>query len=122
MGHMNIIQHEINLKPGVTPYYTPGTRRFAPAELEAIYENLQEELKVGKIIESEGPWCAPIVVAKKKGVSIRTTEERAGTVMLSRADVVEVSNGGTVEAFACMELIKTKMLIGIVAKKDAVNR
>src|SRR6184192_1101811 len=71
MGHKNIVQHEINLKPGVTPYYTPGTRRFAPAELEAIYENLQEELKAGKIIESEGPWCAPIIVAKKKDGTFR---------------------------------------------------
>src|SRR4051812_31398661 len=71
MGHTNIVQHEINLKPGVTPYYTPGTHQFAPAELEAIYENLQEELRAGKIIEAEGPWCAPIVVAKKKDGTFR---------------------------------------------------
>lgn len=51
--------HEIHLKPGVTPYYSPGTRRFAPAELDAIFENLQEELRTGKIVEFEGPWCAP---------------------------------------------------------------
>ena len=55
----------------MTPYYAPGTWHFAPAELEAIYENLQEELRAGKIIKYEGPWCASIVVAKKKDGSFR---------------------------------------------------
>src|SRR3954469_4192835 len=66
MGHSNVVEHEINLKPGVKPFYCPGTRRFAPLELEAIRENIKEELETGKIIEYDGPWCAPIVLAKKK--------------------------------------------------------
>lgn len=71
MGHSNVIEHEINLKPGVKPFYCPGTRRFAPAELESIRENIKEELETGKIIEFDGPWCAPIVIAKKKDGSFR---------------------------------------------------
>ena len=71
MGHSNVIEHEINLKPGVHPFYCPGMRRFAPAELEAIHENIKEELETGKIIEYNGPWCAPIVLAKKKDGGFR---------------------------------------------------
>ena len=71
MGHSNVVEHEINLKPGVKPFYCPGTKRFAPAELEAIRENIKEELETGKIIEFNGPWCAPIVLAKKKDGGFR---------------------------------------------------
>ena len=66
MGHSNIVEHEINLKPGVRPFYCPGMRRFTPAELEAICENIKEELETSKIIEYNRPWCAPIVLVKKK--------------------------------------------------------
>jgi hypothetical protein len=71
MGNTHLAEHEIRLKPGARPYYSPGTRRFAPAELEAIKKNIEEELEAGKIIEYEGPWCAPIVVAKKKDGTYR---------------------------------------------------
>src|SRR3954463_14985858 len=71
MGNTHLAEHEIHLKPDVSPYYTPGTRCFAPAEMQVIYENLQDEIRTGKIVEWEGPWCAPIVVAKKKDGSFR---------------------------------------------------
>ena len=66
IAHSNVVKHKINLKPGATPFYCPGSRRFAPAELDAIRKNIREELETGKIIEYNGPWCAPIVLAKKK--------------------------------------------------------
>ena len=66
MGNTHLAEHEINLKPGTRPYYCPGTRRYAPAELEAIRQNIEEEVAAGKIIEYDGPWCAPIVIATKK--------------------------------------------------------
>lgn len=71
MGHSNVVEHEINLKPGARPFYCPGTRRFAPPELEAIRKGIEEEITTGKIIEYDGPWCAPIVLAKKKDGSFR---------------------------------------------------
>ena len=66
MGNTHLAEHEINLKPEARPYYCPGTWRYAPAELEAIRQNVEEELAAGKIIEYDGPWCAPIVIATKK--------------------------------------------------------
>ncbi len=71
MGCTDLAEHEINLKPGARPYYCPGTRRYAPAELEAIRKNIEEEVAAGKIIEYDGPWCAPIVIATKKDGSFR---------------------------------------------------
>lgn len=71
LGLSNIVEHEINLKPGATPFYVPGTRRYSPLELEAIRANIEEEMNTGKIIEYDGPWCAPIVLVKKKDGGFR---------------------------------------------------
>ena len=71
LGLSNIVEHEINLKPGATPFYCPGTRRYSPLELEAIRKNIEEEMNTGKIIEFDGPWCAPIVLVKKKDGGFR---------------------------------------------------
>lgn len=71
MGNTHIAQHEINLKPGATPYYCPGFKRYAPAELKALKDNIEEELASGKIVQMDGPWCAPIVISKKKDGSFR---------------------------------------------------
>ena len=71
LGLSNIVEHEINLKPGATPFYVPGTRRYSPLELEAIRKNIEEEMNTGKIIEFDGPWCAPIVLVKKKDGGFR---------------------------------------------------
>jgi hypothetical protein len=71
MGNTPLAEHEINLKPDARPYYCPGTRRYAPAEMEAIHQNIEEELAAGKIIEYDRSWCAPIVLAKKKDSSFQ---------------------------------------------------
>ena len=71
LGQTSIVEHEINLKPDAKPFYCPGTRRFAPLELEAIRKNIEEEMVTGKIIEYDGPWCAPIVLVKKKDGGFR---------------------------------------------------
>ena len=66
ISYSNIIEYEINLKPGVKLFYYPGIYYFMPLELEAIKENLKEELKTRKIIKYNRPWCALIILAKKK--------------------------------------------------------
>ncbi len=71
LGHTDLVEHEIHLKPDARPYYYPGTRRFAPVELEAIRASIREEIEARKIIEYDGPWCAPIVLAKKKDGTFR---------------------------------------------------
>jgi hypothetical protein len=71
MEHTSLVKHEINLKPRARPFYCPGTRRLAPAELEALRMNIEEEITSGKIVEYDGPWCAPIVMAKKRDGSFR---------------------------------------------------
>ena len=71
MGHTDLVEHEINLVPGTKPYYCPGVRWYAPPELEAIRKNVEEEMAAGNIIEFNGPWCAPIVLVKKKDGSLR---------------------------------------------------
>lgn len=64
--YTDIVEHEINLKPGSKLFYTSGVWRFTPEELKVIQENLQEELATRKIIEYDGLWCTPIVLVKKK--------------------------------------------------------
>ena len=71
MGNTHLAEHEIRLKPGAAPYYCPGTRRLAQAELKALRENIEEELQSGKIVQMDGPWCAPIVIVKKKDGGFR---------------------------------------------------
>jgi hypothetical protein len=67
----NVVQHEINLKTDSRPYYCPWARRFSPAEEKFIKEDLEREVKAGIIEEYDGPWCAPITLAKKKDGSFR---------------------------------------------------
>jgi hypothetical protein len=71
MAITNLAEHEINLKPGARPYYCPGFKRFPQPELKFIKEELERELSANKIIEYDGPWCAPITIAKKKNGDFR---------------------------------------------------
>src|SRR6184192_2062110 len=71
LGQTDLVEHEIHLKPNMRPYYCPGNRRFAPIEMEEIQKSIKEEIEAGKIIEFDGPWCAPVVLAKKKDGSYR---------------------------------------------------
>ena len=66
LGNTDIVEHEINLKPGAHPFYCPGIKHFAPKELEFIRADVEKELAAGKIVEFDGPWCAPITLAMKK--------------------------------------------------------
>lgn len=66
LGNTDVVEHEINLKPGAKPFYCPGIKRFSPKELEFIRADVEKELSAGKIIEYDGPWCAPITLAMKK--------------------------------------------------------
>ena len=50
MGSTHLAEHEIKLKPGASPYYCPGLRRYSPEELKFLRENVEEELQAGKII------------------------------------------------------------------------
>ena len=71
LGSTHMVEHEINLKPDARPYYCPRTKRFAPKELDFLREDIERELSAGKIIEFDGPWCAPITLAIKKEGSYR---------------------------------------------------
>ncbi|GJJ73051.1 hypothetical protein EMPS_05409 [Entomortierella parvispora] len=67
----DVLEHEINVKPGAKPVYVAGCRRYAPKEKEYLKKNLDEELKAGKIIPMESEWCAPLSFAPKKDGNIR---------------------------------------------------
>ena len=60
----------IGLHPGISPIsMTP--HRMAPVELQELRAQLQELLDKGFIRPSTSPWDAPVLLAKKKGKTIR---------------------------------------------------
>jgi len=67
----DVLEHEINVRPGAKPVYVGGSRRYAPKEMEFLKKNIDDELKAGKIVPMDSEWCAPLSLAPKKDGSIR---------------------------------------------------
>ena len=65
-----VVDFGIELHPGTLPIsMTP--HRMAPVELQELRVQLQELLDKGFIRPSTSPWGAPVLIAKKKGKTLR---------------------------------------------------
>jgi hypothetical protein len=62
--------HTIPLQPGSAPHFGP-IYKLSPVELETLRKYIDENLKKGFIRNSQSPYGAPIVFAKKKDGSLR---------------------------------------------------
>ena len=65
-----VVDFGIELHPGTLPIsMTP--HRMAPVELQELRVQLQELLDKGFIIPSNSPWGAQVLIAKKRGKTLR---------------------------------------------------
>jgi hypothetical protein len=69
--------HTIPLQPGSTPHFGP-IYKLSPVELETLRKYIDENLKKGFIKNSQSPYGAPIVFAKKKDGSLRLCVDYRG--------------------------------------------
>ena len=65
-----VVDFSIELHPGTLPISTTP-HRMAPVELQELRVQLQELLDKGFIRPSTSPWGAPVLIAKKKGKTLR---------------------------------------------------
>ena len=65
-----VVEFGIELHPGISPIsMTP--HRMAPVELQELRVQLQELLDKGFIRPSTSPWGAPVLIARKRGKTLR---------------------------------------------------
>ncbi|XP_027182156.1 uncharacterized protein LOC113780563 [Coffea eugenioides] len=64
------VEFKIELVPGMAPI-SKTPYRMAPAELKELKMQLQDLLERGIVRESDSPWGAPVLFAKKKDGSLR---------------------------------------------------
>ena len=65
-----VVDFGIELHPGTSPISMTPHRR-APVELQELRVQLQELLDKGFIKPSTSPWCASVLIAKKRGKTLR---------------------------------------------------
>ena len=65
-----VVDFGIELHPGTTPI-SMTSHRMAPVELQELRVQLQELLDKGFIRPSTSPWEASVLVAKKRGKTLR---------------------------------------------------
>ena len=70
IGKTNVHEHIIELMPGAEPVAEP-LRRRAQVQIEETRRQVKELLKEGIIEESNSPWAAAYVLAKKKNGEFR---------------------------------------------------
>ena len=66
----DMVHHVIPLKPGTQPHCRP-MKRYSPAEVKVMEEEVTKLLKKGLIEPSTSPWGASIVFAQKPDGSLR---------------------------------------------------
>lgn len=64
LGHCDIVEHDITLKPGAVPC-SKMPYRVAPHVKQAVQEQIDNLLGQGVIEETSSPWSSPLVVVKK---------------------------------------------------------
>ena len=65
-----VVDFGIELHPGTSPILVTS-HRMAPVELQELRVQLQELLDKGFIRPSTSPWGAPVLIAKKRGKTLR---------------------------------------------------
>jgi transposase InsO family protein len=70
LGVTPMTKHNIELLPGAVPKKFP-VRRFSQTEEAEIQAEIERWLKEDNIEPADGPWAAPLVVARKKGGALR---------------------------------------------------
>ena len=69
-GLTPLIKHKVTLLPDAVPKKFPP-RRIDPKTEAEITAEIQRWLEEGKVEQCDGPWSAPLVVARKKGGTLR---------------------------------------------------
>ena len=71
------VEHAIDLKPDVHPYYERA-RRLSSSEKEEVAKEIEHLLKQGLIETCSSPWAASIVCVRKKDGSLRLAIDYRG--------------------------------------------
>ena len=69
-GLTPVLKHKVTLLPDAVPRKFPP-RRFDPTTEAEITAEIQRWLEEGNVEPCDGPWSAPLVVARKKGGALR---------------------------------------------------
>lgn len=89
IGLCKTLKHEIKLKEGAEPLCFPIRR--IPIALEEKVNDLVDDLhEKGIIRESKSPWCAPLVIVKKKNGDIRLCLDFRGLNSLTNRPIYPI--------------------------------
>ena len=65
LGRTNLIEHHINLKPGISPIYVPAYR-LPHSQRETVSKLVEDMMQQGVIEPSVSPWNFPLILVPKK--------------------------------------------------------